>query len=359
MSDVCYICTTPFQLMTILALQLKNKESADLYIDPHFDDVHLYQERIKRLGIFNNVILIDEFINNKIRQERNKLKRKIKIIFLFKSNYIKKLFNGKIYAKVYTSSNALIFLLIRKYYRKNGIDFDTIYFDDGEGSYDDFIKIYNEVIKYNKSTLQNVYLYSPELFRECYPDFQLDIKEIPRWFSKNEIKESIEYVFKKKEEVVLKDRIIILDTIKNECLASADATKLELFYKKIAEKCHYKNIILKKHPRDKNTCGRIKEYKYNSIPFEYIAMESNINDKVLISLSSSAVIMPKIVLDQEPTVILLYKLFKMTIGEDLTRDTMYKKCKYMYRNTEKFIIPSNWDELHLAINEILKIDLRK
>ena len=152
-----------------------------------------------------------------------------------------------------------------------------------------------------------------------------------------------------KSEARIEEKAIILDTIKSEVLSPEDAKKLDDIYDNICNILGYDNVIMKVHPRDKNNKSKIKKYLHTSIPFEYIKLESNIERKLLITLSSTAVVMPKILFNQEPAVILLYKLFNLKLGERDTRDSLYINCKSMYQNKAKFLIPKNMEELKTSL----------
>lgn len=69
--------------------------------------------------------------------------------------------------------------------------------------------------------------------------------------------------------------------------------------------------------------------------------------KILMSVFSSACIMPKIMFDEEPFVILLYKLIDVSdetaINSDII-DLVYK-VKESYQNPERFVIPETFEEL--------------
>ena len=109
------------------------------------------------------------------------------------------------------------------------------------------------------------------------------------------------------------------------------------------------NIIIKKHPRDTTpNQNEYTYYKYNGLPFESICMNSNISSKLIVVVRSTAAITPKLLLDQEPRVIATYKIMG-----DYTekKDRLYRACKSLYRNPERFMIPENMEELAEALQE--------
>ena len=339
----CFFCNTPFQIMTALSIQLQEKYMADICIDPHFENGDYYKKKIKELGLFESIKIVqqDDAINKKIRYVNNGIKRKVNLILLYISNYGAKYLTNPGYDFLFTSTNAFLYSICSSYLNQKHKHHETIYFDDGEGSYDDFMKIADAF----SGTTMTVYLYSPELFRLCYPDLNINAKQIIKWGENDETKAIIEHVFGQKDKARIDEKYIILDTIKSEVLSLKDTKELNEIYHEIAVLKNPQNVIIKKHPRDKIRDESLTNYTHTSIPFEYIALESNVENKVLISLASTAVIMPKIVLDQEPFVILLYKMFTLTIGEDETRERLYNNCRSLYRDRSRFIIPRNKEEL--------------
>ena len=57
--DSCYFCSTSYQLFSTLSLAAERKEIADLYIVPRFSGSIQFAERIKKIGIFRSVEIIN------------------------------------------------------------------------------------------------------------------------------------------------------------------------------------------------------------------------------------------------------------------------------------------------------------
>ncbi len=354
MTDICYICTTPFQLMTVLSIQIENGLNADLFIDPQFEEAQVYAERIKQIHAFNNVYIIDDNLIMQIRKEKIKVLRAFKLLRLYFGKTSRNITHGNKYKEILTSSDNLIHRLIYNYCKK---ECNTSYFDDGEGTYDRFDSIFKNTNNLlSKDYTIKLYLYSPEFFLKLNNNYK-SIKLIPisNWSNSIKISSIINSIFSTKEDISIKEKIIILDTVRSESLDSNSIELLDKVYNLINDRCDKKDIIIKRHPRDKTVKQGFSYYNFNHIPFEYIALKSNIQNKVLVTLSSTSVIMPKIVMGQEPTVLLLYKLIKFIGGDNDKRNLLYDNCRQLYKDKQKFIIPNNWDDLNSAIKHILKL----
>ena len=74
-------------------------------------------------------------------------------------------------------------------------------------------------------------------------------------------------------------------------------------------------------------------------------------NKTIMSIFSTACIYPKILYDDEPRVILLYKLigFDYTFfGEEML--SFVESVRELYRDKDRFFVPESWDELRTYCN---------
>jgi len=72
----------------------------------------------------------------------------------------------------------------------------------------------------------------------------------------------------------------------------------------------------------------------------------------LFTLLSTATIMPKLLLDQEPRIVLLYHLFKRLEGDDEDRDRFFQLTRETYRDPDRILIPETEEELDEIIRTI-------
>ena len=115
------------------------------------------------------------------------------------------------------------------------------------------------------------------------------------------------------------------------------------------------SICIKKHPRDRSSYGEgYIEYPDRTMPFERILMHSDMKNKTLIALSSTSVFTPKILFNEEPYLVLLYKLFSFKNADGGRRDRLYSEITAIYRDKEKVFIPESREELYSVLNKIRK-----
>ena len=367
--DTCYFCTSPFQFIPIIDLALSRQEKADLYIDPQFEDANQFAERIKSTGIFCNVELIDsELIYGRYFTVRQGLLNHFQIARSYlKVNEIAKLILLKdtYYKNMFVSSRAFIPRLITLYFIKNNIQTKLLYFEDGTGSYLGNLAYYPRLtdkivrrVLFGKEALDFAhirYLFSPEFFLLLNNEYNnISIKKIPPILGNRNLIEVLNNVFSCGTKSLIHERFIILDVLQSFLFDVENQSKLIDIYKLLICEAGYSETIIKKHPRNSdNEIENARYYSFSGIPFECICINTDMNIKVLISYGSTSVGTPKLLLNQEPFVILLYRLIKSKDKSyDKLMEAYFSKLQCLYSDKSKIIIPENFDELRFAVNKI-------
>ena len=160
-------------------------------------------------------------------------------------------------------------------------------------------------------------------------------------------------IFEIDQSDLIDENVIIIDMLKETKYDEAEIKRINEVYRKIQTVFGRNNTIIKRHPRDTTSYDlSIKCFENESIPFECLCTQVDMNKKVLIGLYSTALIIPKLLLDQEPTVILLYRLFERLAQSPEARkkqDMFYDSFKDRYMRDNKFFIPETMDELDEAL----------
>lgn len=358
-----FFCTTPYQIITSCVLNYIFGESSDIYIVPQFKSAAEYADRLRQLNVFHRVKLVDTSDLERHKLAKNKLLMHAGIVGqYFKVDKIANafLFPDTIYSKIFVSSKAYIPRMAYLYFVKQHIDTELVYYDDGEGSYYNRYRIeasaadniIRRVLFGRKAVISahTLYLYEPALYKALNGNqWNGDIVSIPHLVNEHPIKDWILGIFGIEEGDLISEKAIILDVMKEGKYTSYDINRLFMIYGKIQEVFGYNGTIVKRHPRDKSSAlNSFKCYERYNIPFECLCTQMNMEDKVLTAISSTSVIIPKLLLGQEPTVILLYKLISQINQSDDYRnkqDHFYNLCKENYSCGERFYIPETLDEL--------------
>ncbi len=107
--------------------------------------------------------------------------------------------------------------------------------------------------------------------------------------------------------------------------------------------------IVKSHPRQNQ--GNLGELGFDVFeryvtPWEVISLNQDMGSKTLMCIFSTACIYPKVMYDDEPRVIMLYKLIGMDysfFGKGMIG--FVEGVGNLYKDKEKFFIPESWEEL--------------
>lgn len=226
---------------------------------------------------------------------------------------------------------------------------ELFYFEEGVGSYAEILRkceIYNASNKrlkyrfgfYLAERCQGMFLYCPELIGENH--LEIPIYEIPNIVVGSAWAKSLYKALSDTEshqfasgDVLLFDTLHIDDSTK----------KLALREIEIANAVFGNGLIVKPHPSDpdpfKSDSIRVLQ---NSQSMEILNLLHSFDDKILIAYNSTAVLSPKIIFGEEPTIIILYKLDKKHKNDDCK--LFFEKIEKIYVNKERFYMPNTLDE---------------
>lgn len=230
--------------------------------------------------------------------------------------------------------------------------------EDGVGDYYSYSNSINNGDKYSdlKAYLVGRFLQAPDLYmgEPIYTNYPA-----PHLSKDKAFLEIIDSVFGKPKSIP-SERFIFLDQpFSNDFKNNHAETREKEIIADIVNIVSRDDFIYKPHPRmDFNNV----DYKLleSVLPWEvYLIYLSSIKNRVLISAYSTAIISPKILLDEEPYVICLFKLLEDDLKSVMHAEEyesilrLMTNVKNIYRNPEKFIIPSSQGELIRELNMIM------
>lgn len=368
--DACYFCTTPFQIMTAITMVVSQKEQADLYVVPQFGNADEYAARVEAEHVFHRVRVVEDedIIQKYVGVRRKGLLNHLSIArsYLHVDTIAKGvLFPDTRYTKMYVSSRSYIGRTVQLHLCKHRADTEIVYIDDGEGSYDNpqLLKprrgdaIVRTVLfgKESVRTDRKKWLYSPELYFRINGEADRDlIEKIPYRWEEPWMRQMIRRIFGITEEMLIREPVIIMDILADGFYAATEPREeLLRIYEKVIKIFGSDRVIIKKHPRDHSPRdSRYHYYDGYGIPFESLCLNMNMSDRVLINVLSTATVIPKLLMDQEPYVVMLYKLLPPDMGVSEKMEKFYRQCKASYRREGRFFIPETPEELAEALEAI-------
>lgn len=345
-----FIGTVPFTIIEAVNFVLSHEvKDADLYLVKVFDGAEEVGKRISELKIFNNVYILEDILLT----YPITLKKCIGVMKNGKK-VLRSLKNRKYEFCYYNNSGWLINSFFYTGFMQSNPAIKNIFIEHGYYSY---VTDYADKPWYLKwlirlfglkcmdgSMIDTIYMFEPELM--CAPHSgkiekmkKLD-KNTPRLI------EALNHIFDydiEQNEYLDKD-IIIMEQGPMKVAFDKDA-----FWDKVFECIDMERTIIKAHPRQKNStlANRGAAVSQNhTLPWEMEILNNDINNKVQITIFSGACVSPKLMFDDEPTVIFLYKLLPVDysfLGKKIMEfaDQIGQK----YHNTKKYFVPEDFEQL--------------
>lgn len=350
-----FVCSSPFHVFNAVNIvsNFKKSEISDIYIlNIGETSIQIYNN-IKNKKVFRKVYLINVY---------DALPKKK--IFYYVNRVNKLLFTKKIipnseetYDNVFIVGTEIFSKAIYAYWLSKNKNTSLYYFEDGTASYFSVLmknqNSINEKLFYffkHFKTLdkcKGLYVYRPECVVSIYNN--IEIKSIPL-IEKSGLKtKKIKEIFLNDEKSIFENNLIFFDSNFGE---KSILKKQYEYFNLIEENISEKEISVKLHPgTSTNQYGNNYNKINHSIGFEMFNLNHDMNDKILISVISSANLIPKLIYDEEPYVIYLYNLIK-----DEKKyphfDLFVENVKKTYSNPEKVFVPKTILEFKDILNKL-------
>lgn len=366
---IALFAATPFQVFNCINifLNLHKSEQADLFVLTFAVDMSEICKRLKDTKMFDNIFVLDKI--DQMPGKKGVLKD-----FIFTDCQNKQMLMKYKYDIMYTTfigdRNNLYYNIL---YRGNK-NIKLYFYDEGIGVYtqgfyksSNLMKKFYKLMRYKYSNdyFEGVYVYSPECVSV---DLGVPIKEIPYIDKQDlEIVNKVNAVFGGDKSIYEKYemyKVIYLDQDFGRYLSKEEEEKryrfshINFLYI-ICDKIKKESVLVKQHPIRKDNI--YSEHGFNveprlDLPWEIIQMNADFTRKLLVGISSTALLTPKLIYDEEPYVIVLGKMIANEKLSDYVWteniENLFKKVKEKYRNKEKFLIPNNINELQKYIQRL-------
>lgn len=350
MKRIAFVCDTPYQLFTALAIRLGIENYNNIIIDLYIDikrckksSINSYYQNLKKLEIFDNVYEI-----NSLSSYCKKL-NKIEWIFPRLSLKIGSKWHLKYYKYdcMYVSGPFMLQRNLINYLKPDKVCF----FEDGTGSYvgrigvdllNKYGRLLQKITKRGPMYIYPVesYLFCPDLYEGEYEHI---LKKIKFPEDKYDIYNSVfgqfdNYIkYKNKRVVFLSQPVSDEEIMVDQCII-----------KKISD--YKENIIARPHPQDIQKNFNNIDIDRNSMMWEMMCYKIISEDKILLGKYSTAQITPKLLYNKEPFIIFTYYLYEKK-NEKI--ENAINSIRNIYTKKERVFTPKSFEELEKVLKNLL------
>lgn len=342
-----YIASVPLHiLVAIQMIKQNNIKDCDLYYVPTSNNADELMELVKKSGLFNSVTILP---NINIEYPIT-IKQCIKISCnRFKA---KKLLAEKYYETVYYNTdgwllNSIIYSSLpnkksKNIFVENGLNPYITPYDSKQWYLRLFINL-NCMTCMDGKYIDERYVFRPPLISVPQSGEIKVINAIDKHDA--EIRNIVNAIFGYDEE---KDSFGKKEVIIMEQGPRKEPIDMVGLWEKVKGCVSLEKAIVKSHPRQKDSALKkigFDMYDRYVIPWEVLTLNQDMNDKTLICIFSTSCVNPKVMYDEEPRVIFLYKLIGIDysfFGEGMI--SYIEKVKELYTDKDKFFIPETWEQ---------------
>jgi len=363
MNHIAFFCSTPYHVLVATWLRFSSfrDTEADMYLLDHFKDAQAIHHTLTDTQMFSQVKLLH---NKKGIEDRLSTSRPVKYLQrismqIWANRLVRKYLQlgDAAYDQVLLGSPVVtIQLALKVLYRRNP-NLQIHLFEDGfAGYHTDQWKASTVKKIFNRATGQHRYtdrydsllLFKPELFTG---HIRIPVSQIPPIPQNNKaVKNLFNTIFRYTEQSAIREKVIFFEQ------PIQGIPELNNAVQNIIEHLPTENLLIKPHPRSTSTdYGEIPVFHNRSVPWEIIGLNTDIEDKVLISFFSTVAFSNKIIFDTEPVVILLFEMEELKPLYTLPRNS--RDFIYAFRDTylhpERISFPRSRAELYDILTALL------
>lgn len=357
---ICWICDTAYQLLNCINYVVSNKlddSIVDLYIGRQFFKAEEIERKIKKENIFHMVVAYKP-----LRNEKGILGTIRKVCGIIWPKYrLSRMLIDDI--QLIPDKYDAVFMSVPTYFPISIVfqaNADNVfYFDDGSGSYTGDVSAFSLktriiyfILGHSLKRLKPKALYLNDV-SFCRSTMNCKKLQLPRIGKENsDVVKLFSRIFEyKNDDYYLKHRIIYLmwpNDNDDKMKENIDEKILSIL--KDADR----NVLLRPHPRQTDIDRFGMGIDNHCDMWELVCADQITDNHVLIGFFSTAQMIPKIMYNCEPTLILLYYLYPTLFSSQrkMELDYLAEKIKSVYSCPEKIIIPKNFVELESIIVSI-------
>lgn len=357
-----FICDTPFQILNALNIQWHDQNieyETDLYIVNQFMDASSIYTEIEKTGLFSSVYLLKPPMQN----PQNTFVRSVKLVwrYLHPNSVVRQQLGESVcrfpfdfYDVIMASVTTLFVTSLCKLNPKA----EFIMFDDGVGSYFGNIvegggwryRIFARIFHCGSYAKKPQMLYVNNIGM-CKSEAMVKKEQLPSW--DNAFFNYVCKVFSvNQQNINVQQRVIFLSQ-------PFEGIKISNSFDMVIEQLSFSSndVLIRFHPREKGReVPKTMNIDDGSVMWELTVAMTDMSSKILIGYYSTAQMTPKMLFDQEPWLIFLYRIDESLFDENRKKslDIMVGDLKTNYRDKGKIFIPESINEFKEQLDSIVK-----
>lgn len=355
--NVVFFCSTPYQVLVALHL-IREKHSADaitVYVHDYFFGAAEVTRRLDRSGLVEEALLVEK--EHSVRFSKVRTLRYLQKAgsFLIAGHYADSIyhFDCRRFDHAYFTFPDTIIQLALVSLKRNNPELRVHLYEDGLGGYIPRFSLPSSIKNaFNRiagiasivDSYSELLVFHPEFVAL---DLPFPIRRIPPIDGgDDEIIGLLNSIFGYCSSSSIGERIVILEQPLNFVPGLNDAIV------EILDASLTADYIVRLHPRTKSAdYGRHPVAPQTGVPWEISVLNTLIEEKVLMTYSSTSVFSGKMLLDKEPVVIFLFNMVELASLHVPSREMfdMVRRLRDSYREPERVILPSNVSELRHVI----------
>lgn len=346
-----FIATVPLTLIEAINFVVSfNLSDADVYITKSFASAEEVSRRLSETHIFQNVFLVDDVLLT----YPITLKKCVRTV-LNGRKLVNRIAEFHYDYGYYNNSGWLINSIFYTGFIKKNKSCKHCFIEHG---YNTYLNDYGTKPRYLRllirlcgfqcmdgSMIETLYMYHPSLLKVHQNG---DVKKMPYIDKDNrELIEAINHTFgfDIKNNIFCGKKVIVMEQGPQKVKFNK-----EKYWNDMLKHLPKSESIIKAHPRMWTSTLQdygIEIYTNHSLPWEVIALNTDMSDKIQMAMFSGSCLMPKLICNIESTIILLYKLLPVDytfLGKDI--DNLVEDMRSFYENSDNIFVPETIGELY-------------
>ena len=363
---IAFTSSTPHQTWNaiLMAKKLFPEEKCDLFL---FDECAHYDkiaDELRKTDVFENVYSckVTRFMCHEVK---NSLQRKVKKLtyFIFWKQFLKKYAPvEKKYDKVFLASNDEPRCFILSRMKQLSPQLEAFYYEDGANDYisNPHPKHTGKKLRFAKlvgldygigDNIRTTYVAEPS----CVVTDEYELERIPSVDVQKdrELVELLNRVFGCKPYPIKEKAVFLFSEFSREEMNRINKELVFEFVERYGED----SLLFKDHPRlpAAGYDGIRKFPKEHETLWECISMNTDCSQKILLSVISTSLYIPKFLFGQEPTLIFLYEVIPVFTRPDRYRTFVefVGRIRETYSDPSKVFVPKTKEELFAFLDGVM------